>query len=300
MSERQRGSQNRGLGRGLSALLGEQVAESAAVDGASAPAGVQMAPIESLRPNPDQPRKIFDRDDLEELAASIRDKGVLQPILVRSHPKEDGVWQIIAGERRWRAAQLARLTEAPIIVKEMDDVAVFEVAIIENVQRADLNPLEEADAYRTLMERFGRTQDAVAGVVGKSRSHVANILRLLQLPEGVLQHVRTGKLSAGHARALITAPDPVTLADQIVSEGLNVRQAEALARRAAEGPRGRKPGNASGGSEGSADVAALEQDLADALGLRVQLADRGGKGELTITYGNLEQLDDLCRRLMRG
>ena len=300
MSERQRGSQNRGLGRGLSALLGEQVAESAAVDGASAPAGVQMAPIESLRPNPDQPRKIFDRDDLEELAASIRDKGVLQPILVRSHPKEDGVWQIIAGERRWRAAQLARLTEAPIIVKEMDDVAVFEVAIIENVQRADLNPLEEADAYRTLMERFGRTQDAVAGVVGKSRSHVANILRLLQLPEGVLQHVRTGKLSAGHARALITAPDPVTLADQIVSEGLNVRQAEALARRAAEGPMGRKPGNASGGSEGSADVAALEQDLADALGLRVQLADRGGKGELTITYGNLEQLDDLCRRLMRG
>ena len=300
MSERQRGSQNRGLGRGLSALLGEQVAESAAVDGASAPAGVQTAPIESLKPNPDQPRKIFDRDDLEELAASIRDKGVLQPILVRSHPKEDGVWQIIAGERRWRAAQLARLTEAPIIVKEMDDVAVFEVAIIENVQRADLNPLEEADAYRTLMERFGRTQDAVAGVVGKSRSHVANILRLLQLPEGVLQHVRTGKLSAGHARALITAPDPVTLADQIVSEGLNVRQAEALARRAAEGSRGRKPGTASSGGEGSADVAALEQDLADALGLRVQLADRGGKGELTITYGNLEQLDDLCRRLMRG
>ena len=276
------------------------MAESAAVDGASAPAGVQMAPIESLRPNPDQPRKIFDRDDLEELAASIRDKGVLQPILVRSHPKEDGVWQIIAGERRWRAAQLARLTEAPIIVKEMDDVAVFEVAIIENVQRADLNPLEEADAYRTLMERFGRTQDAVAGVVGKSRSHVANILRLLQLPEGVLQHVRTGKLSAGHARALITAPDPVALADQIVSEGLNVRQAEALARRAAEGSRGRKPGNASSGGDGSADVAALEQDLADALGLRVQLADRGGKGELTIAYGNLEQLDDLCRRLMRG
>jgi len=276
------------------------VAESAAVDGASAPVGVQMAPIESLRPNPDQPRKVFDRDDLEELAASIRDKGVLQPILVRSHPKEDGVWQIIAGERRWRAAQLARLTEAPIIVKEMDDVAVFEVAIIENVQRADLNPLEEADAYRTLMERFGRTQDAVAGVVGKSRSHVANILRLLQLPEGVLQHVRTGKLSAGHARALITAPDPVSLADQIVAEGLNVRQAEALARRAAEGPRGRKPGAASSGGEGSADVAALEQDLADALGLRVQLADRGGKGELTITYGNLEQLDDLCRRLMRG
>ena len=295
MSERQRG-----LGRGLSALLGEQVAESAPVDGAAAPSGVLMAPIESLQPNPDQPRKIFDRDDLEELAASIRDKGVLQPILVRTHPKEDGVWQIIAGERRWRAAQMARLTEAPVIVKEMDDVAVFEVAIIENVQRSDLNPLEEADAYRMLMERFGRTQDAVAGVVGKSRSHVANTLRLLQLPEEVLQHVRTGKLSAGHARALITAPNPAALAGQIVAEGLNVRQAEALARRAAEGPKGRKPGAAAANSQGSADVAALEQDLADALGLKVQLADRGGKGELTISYGTLEQLDDLCRRLMRG
>jgi ParB family chromosome partitioning protein len=295
LSERQRG-----LGRGLSALLGEQVVESAPVDGAPAPVGVHMAPIESLKPNPDQPRKIFDREDLEELAASIRDKGVLQPILVRSHPKEDGVWQIIAGERRWRAAQLARLAEAPIIIKEMDDVAVFEVAIIENVQRTDLNPLEEADAYRMLMERFGRTQDAVAGVVGKSRSHVANTLRLLQLPEAVLDHVRTGKLSAGHARALITAPDPAALADQIVAEGLNVRQAEALARRAAEGPKGRKPGAPPAGGEGSADVAALEQDLADVLGLKVQLADRGGKGELTIRYGTLEQLDDLCRRLMRG
>ena len=276
------------------------MAESAPVDGGPAPVGVRMAPIESLKPNPDQPRKRFDPAELEELAASIRDKGVLQPILVRSHPKEDGVWQIIAGERRWRAAQLARLTEAPIIVKEMDDVAVFEVAIIENVQRTDLNPLEEADAYRMLMERFGRTQDAVAGVVGKSRSHVANTLRLLQLPEEVLHHVRTGKLSAGHARALITAPNPVALADQIVAEGLNVRQAEALARRAADGPKNRKPGAPSAGGEGSADVAALEQDLADALGLKVQLADRGGKGELTITYGTLEQLDDICRRLMRG
>ena len=276
------------------------MAESAPVDGAPAPVGVRMAPIESLKPNPDQPRKIFDREDLEELAASSRDKGGLQPILVRAHPKEDGVWQIIAGERRWRAAQLARLTEAPIIVKEMDDVAVFEVAIIENVQRTDLNPLEEADAYRMLMERFGRTQDAVAGVVGKSRSHVANTLRLLQLPEEVLWFVRHGKMSAGHARALITAPNPAVLAQQIVDEGLNVRQAEALARRAAEGPKARKSGAPSSGGESAADVAALEQDLADALGLKVQLADRGGKGELTIRYGTLEQLDDLCRRLMRG
>ena len=296
MSERQRG-----LGRGLSALLGEQAGEAVPVDGSAAPAGVRLAPIEALKPNPDQPRKIFDQAELTELAESIRDKGVLQPILVRSQPGQEGVWQIIAGERRWRAAQLARLTEAPIIVREMDDVEVFEVAVIENVQRSDLNPLEEADAYRLLMERFGRTQDAVAGVVGKSRSHVANTLRLLQLPEEVLWYVRHGKMSAGHARALITAPNPGELAEQIVREGLNVRQAEALARRAAEGPRpGKAKARAGAESEGGADIAALEQDLTDALGLQVQLADRGGKGQLTLRYGTLEQLDDLCRRLMRG
>ena len=272
------------------------------VDGSAAPAGVRMAPIESLKPNPNQPRKIFGQAELAELAESIRDKGVIQPILVRPHPTEDGVWQIIAGERRWRAAQLARLTQVPVIVREMDDVAVFEVAVIENVQRADLNPLEEADAYRLLMERFGRAQDAVAGVVGKSRSHVANTLRLLQLPEEVLWYVREGKMSAGHARALITAPNPAALAEQIVNEGLNVRQAEALARRAAEGPRPGKARARAGapGSEGGADIAALEQDLSDALGLPVSLADRGGKGELTLRYATLEQLDDLCRRLMRG
>ncbi len=277
------------------------MAESAPVDGAPAPAGVRMAPIESLKPNPDQPRKIFNNDDLAELSGSIRDKGVLQPILVRTQPGQEGVWQIIAGERRWRAAQLARLTEVPVVVREMDDVEVFEVAIIENVQRADLNPLEEADAYRMLMERFGRTQDAVAGVVGKSRSHVANTLRLLQLPEEVLWYVRHGKMSAGHARALITAPNPAALAEQIVNEGLNVRQAEMLARRASEGP---KPGKGKAGTgasgEGGADIAALEQDLTDALGLPVSLTDRSGKGELTLRYATLEQLDDLCRRLMRG
>lgn len=272
-----------------------------AVDGSSpAPTGVRMAPIESLKPNPDQPRKIFNPADLEELAASIRDKGVLQPILVRAQPGEDGVWQIIAGERRWRAAQLARLTEAPIIIREMDDLAVFEVAVIENVQRADLNPLEEADAYRLLMDRFGRTQDAVAGVVGKSRSHVANTLRLLQLPEEVLWYVRHGKLTAGHARALITAPNPGVLAEQAVNEGLNVRQVEALARRAAEGTRPKKAAAITPSGEGEADIAALEQDLTDALGMKVALADRGGKGELTLRYGSLEQLDELCRRLMRA
>lgn len=281
--------------------MGEN-AEAPVAAGAPAPAGVQRAPIESLKPNPDQPRKTFRQEDLEELTASIRDKGVLQPILVRAQPGEEGVWQIIAGERRWRASQAARLTEVPIIVTEMDDVEVFEVAIVENVQRADLNPLEEAEAYRVLMERFGRTQDAVAGVVGKSRSHVANTMRLLQLPERVLFYVREGKLSAGHARALINTPDPAELADIAFVNGLSVRETEALARRAVEGPKPTKAkGSTSGASgEGAADVAALQQDLADALGLKVQLADKGGKGELSIRYGSLEQLDDLCRRLMRG
>lgn len=293
MSERQRG-----LGRGLSALLGEAVNEPVPVtEGAPVPTGVRVVPIESLKPNPDQPRKIFTKSDLEDLTNSIRDKGILQPILVRAQPGEDGVWQIIAGERRWRAAQTARLTSVPIIERSMDDVEVLEVAIIENVQRSDLNPVEEANAYATLMERFGRTQDALAGVVGKSRSHVANTLRLLQLPMGVLDHVLTGKMSAGHARALITARDPEALADLVLAQGLNVRQTEALARRSQEDPKPAKPKAASG--EGNADTAALEQDLADALGLKVALVDKGGKGELTLTYASLEQLDDLCRRLMK-
>lgn len=296
MSERQRG-----LGRGLSALMGEPVGEAEVV-AAPAGAGLRMAPIETLHPNPDQPRKIFDPADLEELAASIRDKGVLQPILVRPLPGGGAdEWQIVAGERRWRAAQQARLTEAPIVVREMDDAEVFEVAIVENVQRADLNPLEEADAYRLLMDKFGRTQDQVAGVVGKSRSHVANTLRLLQLPEEVLWYVRHGHLSAGHARALITAPNPAGLAKQAHDEGLSVRQTETLARKAVEGPKPASPGRSRHGLavEGAADIAALEQDLSDVLGLKVQLTDRGGKGELTLRYGDLEQLDDLCRRLMR-
>ena len=280
--------------------MGENAEAPVAAD-APVSAGVRRVPIESVKPNPDQPRKVFRQEDLEELTASIRDKGVLQPILVRTQPGEPGVWQIIAGERRWRASQAARLTEVPVVVHEMDDVEVFEVAIVENVQRADLNPLEEAEAYRVLMERFGRTQDAVAGVVGKSRSHVANTLRLLQLPERVLFYVREGKLSAGHARALINTPDPGRLADIAFVDGLSVRETEALARRAVEGPKpskARSGGAKSGG--GSADVAALQQDLTDALGLNVQLTDRDGKGELTIRYGTLEQLDDLCRRLMRG
>ncbi len=295
MSERQRG-----LGRGLSALLGENAQEAVAVDtSAAAPAGVNRVPIENLKANPDQPRKVFRKEELDELTASIRDKGVLLPILVRPQPGEPGNYQIIAGERRWRAAQAARVTTVPVVVREMDDVEVLEVGIIENVQRADLNPMEEASAYAQLMEKFGRTQDAVAGVVGKSRSHVANTLRLLQLPEGVREHVIHGRLSAGHARALITAPNPQELAEEVIAKGLNVRQTEMLVRLATEGPKLKKP-KPEVNVEGAADIAALEQDLTDALGLKVALADKGGKGEITVKYGSLEQLDDVCRRLMRS
>lgn len=297
MSERQRG-----LGRGLSALLGETVAEPVSVSGEGAPAGVRLLPVEMLSPNPDQPRKQFTPQDLEELTTSIRDHGLLQPILVRPWPGETDRWQIIAGERRWRAAQAARLTEVPVIERSMDDVEVLEVAIIENVQRADLNPMEEASAYALLMERFGRTQDAVAGVVGKSRSHVANTLRLMQLPAAVQDHVMAGRLTAGHARALITAANPVSLAEEVLAKGLNVRQTEILARQSNEGPSPERSASRAGGggSDSSADIEALQQDLADALGMKVDLVDRNGKGELTIRYASLEQLDELCRRLMRS
>ena len=289
MAERQRG-----LGRGLSALIGD-TAEAVAAD-VEARAGVREIPIEQLHPNPDQPRTHFSDDEIAELSASIRDKGVLQPLLVRPAPGGDG-WQIIAGERRWRTSQKAGLKTIPVLVRELDDGQVLEIAIVENVQREDLNPVEEARAYRTLMVRFNRTQDVVAGVVGKSRSHVANTLRLLALPDPVLDHVVAGRLSAGHARALITAPNPDELADTVIKSGLSVRQTEALARQAAEGP---KTAKAKPAIDRSADTVALEQDLGDALGLKVEVRDKGGKGELVIRYGALEQLDDLCRRLTRG
>ena len=285
----------------MSALLGEAVVDPVPVSGDGTPAGVRLLPVELLSPNPDQPRKQFTPQDLEELTTSIRDHGLLQPILVRPWPGEADRWQIIAGERRWRAAQAARLTEVPVIERAMDDVEVLEVAIIENVQRADLNPMEEASAYALLMERFGRTQDAVAGVVGKSRSHVANTLRLMQLPPAVQEHVMAGRLSAGHARALITAAHPVSLAEEVLAKGLNVRQTESLARQSNALPPPERPAaQGSGGTGRSADVEALQQDLADALGMRIDLVDRGGKGELTVRYASLEQLDELCRRLMRS
>lgn len=285
----------RGLGRGLSALLGEAEAPRAA---AGEPSGPREIPIELIVRNPDQPRRAFAEAEIEELAASIREKGVLQPVLVRPAPGVEGQYQLVAGERRWRAAQKAGLRSLPALVRELDDLQVLEIAIVENVQRADLNPVEEALGYRALMDKFGRTQEAVAQVVGKSRPHVANALRLLNLPAEVQAMLADGRISAGHARAIAAAPDPLALAKEIVERGLNVREAEALTRKAPE-TKSAKPAR-KGGVVRNPDIEALENDLSEILGLDVELLDRGGAGELRLRYATLEQLDDLCRRLMRS
>jgi ParB family chromosome partitioning protein len=297
MSEKQRG-----LGRGLSALLGDQDtnspktgAEAAEARAAEPTRGLEQ-PIELLVRNPDQPRRLFVEADIEELAASIREKGILQPILVRPAPGQAGHYQIVAGERRWRAAQKAGLHSVPVIIRELDDLDVMEIGIIENVQRADLNPIEEARGYKVLQDRFGRTQDALAQVVGKSRPHIANVLRLLTLPDAVQDHVMHGRLSSGHARALITSENAELLADEIIAKGLSVRQTEALVRdegklETKSAPKAKIQPNA--------DTLSLEQDLQEALGLMVKLDDRGGKGELRLGYASLEQLDELCRKLMK-
>jgi ParB family chromosome partitioning protein len=282
----------RGLGRGLSALLDD------ANDGdgpVAAGEGAREIPIELVHRNPDQPRRHFAEAEIAELEASIRDKGVLQPILVRPSPKTSGEFEIVAGERRWRAAQQAGLKAIPALVRVLDDDKAFEIAIVENVQREDLNAMEEAQAYQTLMRRMAYTQDKAASAVGKSRSHVANTLRLLQLPESVQDHVLFGRLTAGHARAILASAYPEVLAQTIVEKGLSVRDAEALAKakdggaKKASGPRRSK----------DTDTAALEVDLEDALGMSVDIVDRDGAGEIRIKYATLEQLDELCRRLTR-
>jgi ParB family chromosome partitioning protein len=285
-------AEKRGLGRGLSALLGE-VEE---IEHAAAPAeGVRVIPIEFVHNNPEQPRRHFSEAELSELTDSIRAKGVLQPILVRPSPHTRGHFEIVAGERRWRAAQRAALQTIPALIRDLDDDRALEISIIENVQREDLNPLEEAMAYASLMGRFGYTQDQTAEAVGKSRSHVANTLRLNQLDDAVRDHVIEGRLTAGHARALLGAADAGSLAERIVTEGLSVRETEALAR-----GKGGRPKKASGPRRSKdADTAALEADLEDALGMSVDVADRGGAGEVRIRYATLEQLDELCRRLTR-
>ena len=293
---------SRGLGRGLSALLGEgeavdAVRESEGPAARSGP-GVKLIPVEFLSPNPDQPRKTFNEDELAELAESIADKGLLQPLLVRPLPGPDERYQIVAGERRWRAAQRARLHEAPCIVRELTDRETLEIAIVENVQRSDLNPVDEARALKQLVESFGHTQEDVARAVGKSRAHVANMLRLLALPKGVLAKLETGRLSAGHARAVANAPDPDALAERIVEEGLSVRAAEKLARDASGRPEQKRSRAAPETKD--ADTRALEADLAARLGLDVEIRHAGERGEVRVRYASLEQLDEVCRRLSQG
>ena len=278
------------LGRGLAALIGDM----ASVEGArvTESGGVKRLPVEFIIANRANPRRVFDDEQLEELTNSIREKGVMQPLLVR--PSEDpNIFEIIAGERRWRAAQRAGLHDVPVIVREVGDQEALELAIIENVQRADLNPLEEAMGYGQLIEQFDYTQQDLAQVIGKSRSHVANTLRLLRLPEDVRGMVASGTLTAGHARTLITAEDPAMLARQIVAGGLSVREAEALSQQ--RDVAGKK--KVSEPAERDADTVALERRLSDALGLSVSLAhgERGGK--LEIRYKTLEQLDGLCVKL---
>ncbi|HUG45692.1 MAG TPA: ParB/RepB/Spo0J family partition protein [Sphingomicrobium sp.] len=289
-----------GLGRGLAALLDEAVQPQGPKGEGSSEipraGGVREVEIARIRPNPSQPRVHFDEDSIEELAGSIRERGVLQPVLLR--PDGDN-YQLVAGERRWRAAQKARLHTIPAIVREIDDSSAAEIALIENVQRQDLNAIEEADGYRTLIEQFGHTQEEVARLVHKSRSHVANLLRLLDLSDGVRQLLMRGDISMGHARAVLTAPDPDALAREIVEKGLSVRQAEALAKRARPVP---VDGTAAGSSRraqqpADADLAALERQLGDMLGLKVNVSHNGRSGTVTLHYSSLDQLDMLCQRL---
>lgn len=290
-------TERRGLGRGLSALLDE--AEAATTPEGRRAVGALDIPIELIGRNPDQPRRNFAEEDLAGLAASIAERGVLQPILVRPVAETPGEYQIVAGERRWRAAQRAGLRAIPALVRDLDDLEVMEVAIIENVQRADLNPLEEARGYAAMSERFHRSAETIAGVVGKSRVHVANTLRLMRLPVAVQTHLEAGRLTAGHARTLIDLDEAEALAERIVKTGLNVRQAEALARRArAAAPRPARPAREK--TERDNDTRALENDLSNVLGLAVEIRYKEGAGEVRIAYATLEQLDDLCRRLTRG
>jgi ParB family chromosome partitioning protein len=289
----------KGLGMGLSALLGEASARSPAPGEATGPSRGGVAEIElaRIRPNPKQPRTHFDETAIEELAESIAKRGVLQPILLRA--VGDG-FQIIAGERRWRAAQKARLHSIPAIVRESDEATTAELALIENIQRQDLNAIEEAEGYRQLIETHGHTQDQVGQIVHKSRSHVANLLRLLDLPESVRQSLSRGDISMGHARAIATAPDPEGLTREIVARGLSVRQAEERVRREKS-----RPGAGIDIARASArnanpidpDLAALERQLGDMLGLKVQVTHKGEGGAVTLQYSSLDQLDMICQRL---
>ena len=265
---------------------------------ATTDAGPRGVPIDLVQRNPQQPRKHFDEGELNDLANSIRAHGVLQPILVR--PIAGGRYEIVAGERRWRAAQRAGLHAIPAVIRELDELEVLEIAIVENVQRTDLNPIEEAQGFQALIDRFNRTQQEIADAVGKSRPHIANMLRLLALPEELQEMVRDGRLTAGHARAILTAPDPRGLAQRAVAEGLNVREVERLAQIAKDERHGPRHTSAPLIDPKDADTRALERSLAEALGLNVSISDKKGAGDLKISYRTLEQLDDLVRRLRGG
>jgi ParB family chromosome partitioning protein len=284
----------RGLGRGLSALMADVGPEQGGESNARR--ADMTIPIERLRANPDQPRRQFAQDALDDLTASIREKGIIQPLIVR--PVGGGDFEIVAGERRWRAAQQAKLHEVPAIVREFDDTEVLEVAIIENIQRADLNPVEEAAGFKQLMDRFGHTQEKLAEALGKSRSHIANLLRLLNLPDDVLGMLREGALTAGHARALITSDNPSKLAKEVVKGGLSVRATEALVKKDASGDE--KPARApKPPKDKDADTKALEGDLSAQLGMKIAIDHAPGQesGQMTIRYETLDDLDTLCRLL---
>jgi ParB family chromosome partitioning protein len=281
------------LGRGLAALIGDVGVESPANDRGTAQtprAAQRKVPIENIRPNPKNPRRSFSDGELAELANSIRERGIIQPIVVRPAKGHGNAFEIIAGERRWRAAQRAKLHEVPIVLLEVTDEQALELAIIENVQRTDLNPLEEAHGYQSLIDQYKHSQDDIAGIVGKSRSHVSNTLRLLKLPDSVKAYINAGKITAGHARALIGQPNPEALAHEIVSKGLNVRQIE-QARQEKSGKKGKSR------KRKDPNTVALERSLTDMLGLAVEINHRGRGGSVKIKYKTLEQLDEIARRL---
>lgn len=287
-------NKNRGLGRGLSALLADLPDEKAS--SSSLPSD-QKLPIHKIVPNPDQPRRQFDEELLDDLAASISEKGVIQPLIVR--PAKDGNFEIVAGERRWRAAQRAKLHDVPVIVRELDDIEVLEIAIIENIQRADLNAIDEAVGYRQLMERFGHTQEKLSAALGKSRSHIANLMRLLSLPDSVQQMVTDGKLSAGHARALVGHDDALSLAQAVVKKGLSVRATEALVKKGLSTSGKARAKSGASSRRKDADTVALENELSAALGMRTEIDHdpKGENGRLIISYRSFDQLDDLMRAL---
>ncbi len=298
MSETPSTGRKRGLGRGLSALLGETAdayAGATAGQGGADTSAVRLVPIEHLSPNPAQPRQHFDEAALAELTESIARRGLLQPILVRPDPAAPDRFQIVAGERRWRAAQRAQLHDVPIVLRSLDDSEALELGLIENLQRRDLSPLEEAQGYRRLIDTHGHSQEAVGALVGKSRSHVANLLRLLDLPEDIKILLTMGDLSAGHARALLGAADPVALARKVVADGLSVRATEALA-----GAAKSKPRRAARTAAKDADTRALEADLTDRLGVPVEISHRGPGGSVTLRYPDLDSLDALLARLTAG